>query len=136
MDKRWYPAAMSVFLIGCGGSTFNEGTDSGLSGGGIDAGMPGETGGAGATGGLPPVVYGPMPQGGSGGAATNVGGKICGWIQRRWRRTRLRRTRYRRKPGNGWQLSSPQWHRWPVWTIASGRRGNGRFETKWRNFRD
>ncbi len=27
MDKRWYPAAISALLAGCGGATFGEGAD-------------------------------------------------------------------------------------------------------------
>lgn len=47
MDKRWYPAAMTVALIGCGGSTDSAGT---AATGGIDGGEPTESGGG-------PVAY-------------------------------------------------------------------------------
>ena len=62
MDKRWYPAAISALILGCGGSVDNGG-ESGASGGaangGVDAGVPS------ATGGMAQYFYGVFAGGGS-----------------------------------------------------------------------
>ena len=49
MNKRWYPAAFSAILIGCGGSSFEESEGAGGKTS-FDAGEP-ATGGLAATGG-------------------------------------------------------------------------------------
>src|ERR1700690_4210193 len=66
MDKRWYPAALTAALVGCGGSTDNGGTGSAPGAGGVDAGMPVLTGGmVGVYYGV--AFYGPIPVGGASG---------------------------------------------------------------------
>ena len=82
MDKRWYPAAISAVLAGCGGTTFdNSGTGGGIwqpNGGsaGVDAGAPG------ATGGRPATFYGILVTGGNnsidGGAPGTGGARATG----------------------------------------------------------
>src|SRR5664280_63015 len=75
MNKQWYPAAISVFLAGCGGTSWYPGADdagpSTFGGaGGIDGGAPS------ATGGMPMVFYGMRPVGGmtgQGGSAPTGG---------------------------------------------------------------
>jgi hypothetical protein len=67
MEKRWYPAAVSALVLGCGGSIDGgePGTATGGTSGNIDGGAPS------ATGGMMPVYYGVVfPSGGS----ANVGG--------------------------------------------------------------
>ena len=74
MDKRWYPAALTLALMGCGGSS-DSGT--GKPGdGGVDSGTPS------ATGGMPTVRYGVLLTGGTSsstidaGMASAVGGQV------------------------------------------------------------
>ncbi len=75
MDKRWYPAALSALVLGCGGSADNSergaatggaaGTTTGGTGGSIDGGAPS------ATGGMAQYYYGAFM--GSGGNAGGSG---------------------------------------------------------------
>lgn len=45
MDKRWYPAAMTAVLVGCGGISDTGGSGSYGGTAGVDAGSPIQTGG-------------------------------------------------------------------------------------------
>lgn len=90
MDKRWYPAAISAVVIGCGGSTFDgngestggEGSSNTTSATG-SAGNSSTTPATGGTGGFSTktgiggfaVAYGPIPVGGmTGGSTAATGG--------------------------------------------------------------
>ncbi len=68
MDKRWYPAAFTAMLLGCGGSAGNGAEETGGSAGnsGIDAGAPSTTGG------MVTVRYGVIAM--SGGSPNATGG--------------------------------------------------------------
>lgn len=72
MVKRWYPAALSMAIIGCGGSV--DDTGAGSSGGqpatgGVDTGIPK------VTGGFPASFYGAFPAfGGISAVVTQQGG--------------------------------------------------------------
>jgi len=93
MDKRWYPAAMTVVLVGCSGNGYavygpapatggNTATVSstGLTGGSpspsIDGGAPSTTGGSNGMGGMQ-TMYGPALTGGAAaaGGSAATGGK-------------------------------------------------------------
>jgi len=91
MDKRWYPTAMTVVLIGCSGNGYavygpapatggNTATlsSTGLTGGSpsIDGGTPSTTGGGNSMGGMQ-TMYGPALMGGSSaaGGSAAMGGK-------------------------------------------------------------
>ena len=63
MDKRWYPAALTAVLVGCGGSADNSGGGTG----GVDAGSPM------ATGSRPNSFYGPKLATGGSNAGVDSG---------------------------------------------------------------
>ncbi len=90
MATRWYPALCSALLVGCGGSTDVDSTNTGGSGS-IDSGVPtggywGATGGTTATGGTPvgPAAGGTTATGGTisaTGGTTATGGFIGSGVQ-------------------------------------------------------